>query len=195
MEAILQTKQAKLLRPEDVDELRRLARRSLNPVRNEVIVLLSTKAGLRAAEIAGLTWPMVLTADGRIDDVMEVRNRIAKKGGGRAIPIHPDLKAMLVRLMRGADLDGPVIVSGRGGHLKPHSLVRFFERRYRDLGLTGCSSHSGRRTFITQAARNVHKVGGSIRDVMSLAGHKNVEMTLRYVESDTVAKRQLVNLI
>ena len=189
-------KQAKILGRDDVESLRKLSRRSLSPIRNEVIVLLSVKAGLRAAEIAGLTWPMVLTADGRVGDVMEVQNRIAKKGGGRAIPIHPELKARLTKLMRGADLAGPVVASSRGGgHMKPHSIVRFFERRYRDLGLVGASSHSGRRTFLTLAARNIHKVGGSLRDVQQLAGHRSIEHTALYIEGDSEAKRQLVALI
>jgi integrase/recombinase XerD len=191
----MQTKQAKLLRPEDVENLRRLARRTLDPLRNEVIVLLSTKAGLRAAEIAGLTWPMVLTADGRISDVMEVRNKIAKKGGGRTIPLHPELRSKLIRLLRGADVNGPVIVSNRGGALRSHSLVRKFERWYRDLGLVGASSHSGRRTCITMLARNVHKVGGSLRDVQQIAGHSSIETTMLYIEGDSEAKRQLVSLI
>jgi integrase/recombinase XerD len=188
-------KQAKFLGPDDMESLRRLARRSMEPVRNEVIVLLSIKAGLRAAEIAGLTWSMVLTADGRVGEVMEVQNRIAKKGGGRTIPIHPDLRARLIRLMRGADLKGPVIVSARGGKLRAHSVVRRFERWYRDLGLVGASSHSGRRTFITLAARSIHKVGGSLRDVQQLAGHRSIEHTALYIEGDSEAKRQLVSLI
>ncbi len=50
----------------------------------------------------------------------------------------------------------------------------WFARAYRTIGLAGCSSHSGRRTFITRAARLVHKAGGSLRDVQLLAGHRSI---------------------
>src|SRR5213080_2234938 len=61
--------------------------------------------------------------------------------------------------------------------------------------MDGCSSHSGRRTFITRAARKVSQVGGSLRDVQELAGHTSLAMTQRYIEGDTEAKRKLVALL
>ena len=66
---------------------------------------------------------------------------------------------------------------------------------YADLGFVGASSHSGRRTFITNAAKQVFKAGGSLRDVQELAGHKSIAMTQRYIEGDSEAKRRLVDLI
>src|SRR2546430_1392848 len=63
------------------------------------------------------------------------------------------------------------------------------------VGLEGCSSHSGRRTFITRAARLVHKAGGSLRDVQLLAGHRSIQTTQRYIDGDTDAQRKLVSLI
>jgi integrase/recombinase XerD len=59
----------------------------------------------------------------------------------------------------------------------------------------GCSSHSGRRTFITRAARKVSEGGDSLRDVQQLAGHTSLDMTQRYIEGDTEAKRKLIALI
>ena len=63
------------------------------------------------------------------------------------------------------------------------------------VGLAGCSSHSGRRTFITRAARLVHKAGGSLRDVQLLAGHRSIQTTQRYIDGDTDAQRKLVAMI
>ena len=84
-------KQAKILAPRDVADLLAFADCSRHPLRNRVIVLLSAKAGLRAGEIAGLTWDMVLDASGQIGNVIELRDHAAKKGSGRLIPMHPDL--------------------------------------------------------------------------------------------------------
>ena len=65
------------------------ARQTRQPKRDTVIVLLSVKAGLRACEIAGLQWSMVMTDDGKISDVVDIRNAIAKRGSGRRVPMHP----------------------------------------------------------------------------------------------------------
>ena len=165
-------KQAKILSADHIDDLLFFAERSRHPLRNRVIVLLSVKAGLRAAEIANLTWSMVLNPAGEINTIIELRDHIAKKGSGRIVPIHTDLRDALVALRKEARSDGSTVVrSERGGPMTPLSIVIWFSRRYSELGLEGCSSHSGRRTFITRAARLVHKAGGSLRDVQLLAGH------------------------
>ncbi len=80
-------------------------------------------------------------------------------------------------------------------HLGPNSTTHWFKRLYRTLGFDGCSSHSGRRTFITGAARKVSVAGGSLRDVQQLAGHASLQTTRRYVEGGTDAKRRLVAMI
>ena len=81
-------KQAKTLSTDHIDDLLFFAARSRHPLRNRLIVLLSVKAGLRAAEIAKLTWTMVLDPSGDVGSTLEVRDEIAKKRGGRSIPIH-----------------------------------------------------------------------------------------------------------
>ncbi|WP_018321638.1 site-specific integrase [Bradyrhizobium sp. WSM2793] len=188
-------KQAKILSADHIDDLLFFAARSRHPLRNRLIVLLSVKAGLRAAEIAKLTWPMLLDPSGEVGSTLEVRDEIAKKRSGRSIPIHPELRQTLVearQLSRGL---GPLIGSERGGAMTPMSIVVWFSRAYEELGFEGCSSHSGRRTFITRAARAVHKAGGSLRDVQLLAGHRSIQTTQRYIDGDSDAQRRLVSLI
>src|SRR5438105_1567886 len=121
------------------------------------------------------------------------------KTGGRTIPLHPDLQAALVLLETArADMatpERPILFSERGGGLSPATVRLWFHRLYTSLKMDGCSSHSGRRTFITRAARRVSQVGGSLRDVQELAGHTSLAMTQRYIEGDTEAKRKLVALL
>ncbi len=188
-------KQAKILSDHHVQDLLAYSQRSRYPVRNRVIVLLSVKAGLRAAEIANLTWPMVLDPSKNIATNIELHDVAAKNRSGRRVPLHNDLREALTRLREITDTTQYVVYSERGAGLTPSSIVNWFSTAYRQLGFAGCSSHSGRRTFITRAARQVHKVGGSLRDVQILAGHRSIQTTERYIDGDTDAQRQLVALI
>ena len=189
-------KRAKILSPDHIEDLLVFANQTRNPIRNQALVLLSVKAGLRAGEIAKLTWPMLAGPTGDVGWSIELEDRIAKKGSGRVIPIHPQLHGALVKLRRQShDLIGPVIRSERGGPMTPISVVCWFARAYKAIGLQGCSSHSGRRTFVTRAARLAHKAGGSLRDVQLLAGHWSIQTTQRYIDGDTDAQRKLVALI
>jgi integrase/recombinase XerD len=188
-------KQAKILSDDQVERLLLFASTTRNPLRNRVLILLSLKAGLQAGEIANLTWPMVLDASGEIGSVIELRNHAAKKKSGRLIAMHPELRDALAAWRDATVTVGPVVQSERGRPMTPVSIVNFFAIAYRAIGLAGCSSHSGRRTFITRAARLVHKAGGSLRDVQILAGHRSIQTTQRYIDGDTDAQRRLVALI
>lgn len=191
------TQPAKVLAPSDLRRLLSSARRSRHAARNKLIILLSYKAGLRACEIAGLEWPMVLAADASVAASLSIAGTIAKNGRGRRIPTHPELRAALraCHEEQAWPSAGPVIRSQRGAHMTPRSVVNWFAALYAQAGLDGCSSHSGRRTFITNAAKLLAKAGGSLRDVQELAGHRALTTTERYIEGDRDAQRKLVRLM
>lgn len=188
-------KQAKVLTYGQLQTALQAARTTRYPERDRVMLLLSAKAGMRAAEIAGLTWPMVLDASGHIGGQIALADSIAKKGSGRILPMHPSLGQALSKVGRRTGYEGHVIKSERGDKLSPGSVVNWFKTFYARLGLQGCSSHSGRRTFITLAARRAARAGGSIRDVQLLAGHRSLKHTQDYIEGDSRAQRKLVNLL
>jgi len=190
-------KQAKLLTDYMVAVMIKRVRKNRYPHRDIAIILLSTKAGLRAGEIAKLTWQMLLDANGKIGKVIELHDIAAKKLHGRTIPINPLLHEVLVKLHKhqGIPTQGAVIQSERKTPIQPSSVVKWFNLLYAELGFEGCSSHSGRRSFVTKAARSIHRVGGSLKDVQQLAGHRSLETTQGYIEGDSNIKRKLVALL
>lgn len=195
-----QGKQAKPLRINELQRLLNHVSHTRHPERDRVMVLLSFKAGLRAKEIAGLTWSMVTDAAGEIADAMALPNKASKgKGGGRTIPLHSDLRAALAALkaIRAEKVRPhlPVIYSERADGYSANAVAVWFHTRFRETGIEGASSHSGRRTFITAAARKIVEAGGSLRDVQELAGHSSLATTQRYIQGDTAAKRKVIALI
>jgi integrase/recombinase XerC len=193
-------KQAKIISDKQVRAILAELDTRRYPLRDRVMFMLSLKAGMRAVEIASITWAMVTDAEGEIGDVIALQNRASKgKSGGRVIPMHPDLKAALVALHKERGVkarpDWPVIHSERHHGLSAAAVAVWFHRLYASLGMIGCSSHSGRRTFITRAARMISEAGGSLRDVQMLAGHANLGTTSRYIEHDAEAQRKVVSLI
>lgn len=88
-----------------------------------------------------------------------------------------------------------VVSTERSHRTSPQVIVNMFARWYEQLGFIGCSSHSDRRTFITNAARKISLVGGSLRDVQMLAGHSSLRITQRYIDGEQEAQRKIVDLI
>jgi len=166
------------------------------PARNRLIFLLSLRAGLRAKEIAALTWEMITDAEGNISDCIRITNVATKGLSGGVIPIARDLlTAMRAHQMASNPyLPSDTVIRTKGMmSTSAQVVVNMFRQWYAELGFNGCSSHSGRRTFITKSARNIGRFGGSMRDVQALARHQSLSMTQRYVEIDSDAMRKVVD--
>jgi integrase/recombinase XerD len=190
-------KQAKILNRSQVEAVLNHIKGRRYGLRNQVIFLLSIRAGLRAKEIAALRWSMIVGADGEVGEYIHLTNDASKGMSGRIIPINRQLRATIIELFDTGEIDpnAHVIRTERSAHTSAQAIVNLFQRWYRDLGLIGCSSHSGRRTFITNAARKISTVGGSLRDVQHLAGHSSLQTTQRYIEGDSEARKRVVDLV
>jgi integrase/recombinase XerD len=138
---------------------------------------------------------MVTDAEGKLGNALHLRNEASKGASGRVIPLNRELRVALQALREQGSTSPYVITTERSERTSPSGIVNLFASWYRAAGLQGCSSHSGRRTFITNAARTISTVGGSLRDVQMLAGHSALSTTQRYIESDAEAQKRVVDLV
>lgn len=191
-------RQAKTISPQQQTAVLNFLKSTRSPLRNKVIFLLSLKAGLRAKEIANLTWSMVTDSNGQVGDIISLVDKASKGRSGGHIWMNKELRQALIELHQqctNVDAEQFVITTERKKGTSAQCIVNMFSYWYGELGFTGCSSHSGRRTFITNAAKRISSVGGSMRDVQMLARHSSLNMTMRYIEADVEAMKKVVQLV
>jgi integrase/recombinase XerD len=195
-------KQAKTLSRTQVKMISEYLLTNRHGLRDQTIFYLSTKAGLRAKEIAHLKWSMVMNSDGSVGDYLNLPNSSSKGNGGRVVPLNKDLKLNLIKLLQehsGYQHFSPstsaIIRTERSKSTSSQAIVNMFQRWYGRLGLIGCSSHSGRRTFITETSKRISTVGGSLRDIQMMVGHSSLQTTQRYIESYSQSQKKVVDMI
>jgi len=148
-------------------------------IRNCLAISLSYYAGLRVKEISCLLISDVYFEDGTVKQFIFL-SADKSKGHSRNIVISKTLSLLLAKYGNEINLNKrhlPLIASQKG-QFKPNALCQLFGRLYKAAGLEDCSSHSGRRSFITNLA---HK-GVSAKVLMTLAGHQHLSTTQRYID-------------
>ena len=195
-------KQAKTLNKVQIKMIGDWLLKNRHGLRDQTIFYFSVKSGLRSKENSHLKWSMVMDSDGTVGDNLHLPNSSSKGSSGRIIPINKDLKINLINLLEKnehfVDFDpmtASIIQTERSKSTSPQTIVNMFQRWYSRLGLVGCSSHSGRRTFITETSKKISTVGGSLRDVQLMAGHSSLQTTQRYIESDSECQKKVVDLL
>ena len=196
-------KQSKTLNKSQIEMMRTYLRSKRNGLRNETIFLFSVKGGLRAKEISQLSWKEVCDSGGEVSDHIRLTDRSSKGKSGRIIPLNKDLRRNLTELLdnqrktyRSFNIETSFVVrTERSPFTTSQTVVNMFYGWYRRLGLLGCSSHSGRRTFITETSKKISLVGGSLRDIQMMAGHKSLQTTQRYIEGDSDSQRKVVDML
>jgi integrase len=186
--------QAVILSHEDFERFREhvLAKATV-PESTDAVIKLSFYEGLRVGEIHELLVRDACGADGRAAPSIIVRASCSKSKETRKIPTHPEVAAAINRFReKYPEAQYFAYTSRWGGALKRRTLnglTCWFSTEYKKAGLIGASSHSGRRSFVTHAAREANTYGASIRDVARMAGHRDLKTTEKYIEpSDNLSE-------
>lgn len=187
----MSTKKANTLTPEQFERMMILVGASKHSERDRVMLLLSFKCGLRSCEIARLRWSSLVDAEGEIiaaNEWITLGHDITKgKRPDTKVLMHPEVRLALVQLQKMTPNKTFLMYASqaKSGVMSVSNVTVYLYQMYQRFGFVGCSSHSGRRTFITTLSRICNTHGCSIKDVQQLARHADIRTTEKYIDPST----------
>lgn len=187
--------QARVLTQQDLHKLLAHCATTRNAARNRCIVLLQHYAALRISEVAALKLHNVLHANGTLKDELRFTAAQVKEGRAACVQISPKLRAELQEFLgtiSTKEHSAALIASGRTGtHFNVNALTQVVNALYKNAGIAGGSSHSGRRTAITRLAN----MNVPVRQLQAFARHANIATTQRYIDVNDEQLRAVVDML
>lgn len=197
--------QARVLTERELRKVLNYCSQQPHATRNRAMLLCTHMAGMRVGEVAALRICNVLGADGTVMEEIALAASQTKGNQSRTVLVPKKLRDELTDyLQQRFGLANLVSVTQtdtqralfptqknptRG--FTANTLCQLFHKIYKDAHMSGASSHSGRRTFITKLADK----GVGVRVLMALAGHKSIATTQRYIELNPTVMKAAVELI
>ncbi len=187
-------KQAATLTAEQLQQVLKYCEQKRAPLRNQTILLLTHWAGLRIGEVTALRWSDVVAADGTIRTEIRLSSAQTKGSRGGIVLIPDRLRhalAVYALSVPRRQPNAPLFATQRSAGFTANTLTHIVNSLYRGAGIHGATSHSGRRSFITNLAER----GVSARVLMSLCRHRNLSTTQRYIDIKPSMLRAAVELV
>lgn len=186
--------QAKTLTPAEIEHmLTYIAQRSF-ALRNRVMLLTGLWSGMRVGEIASLCVGDVMNTDGSIKAEVRLTAEQTKGRQPRTVFLPQKLRDELAAYMairKAAAASHPLFITAGRKSFSANVMAQHFHYLFKSAGIAGASSHSMRRTFITNLATK----GIGVRVLASLAGHRSIAVTQRYIDVNDEMKRNAVELV
>ena len=186
--------QAKTLTDRELRKVLNYIAMRKHAARNRAMLLVTHWSGMRVGEVAALKIGDVLSADGAIKDEVRLLAEQTKGKHARSVFLPEKLRKELATYMLGTDTSVtsmPLFATQKRSSFSANTLCQHFHWLYKQAGIDGASSHSGRRSFITALANK----GVGVRVLMALAGHRNISTTQAYIDINDEMQRRAVELI
>jgi integrase/recombinase XerD len=153
-------------------------------------------SGMRVGEVASLRFNDVVDSEGNIRNEIRLTPEMTKGQHARVVFVNERLRKELekyIRFYSPVDKAMKFFYSQRkdSDGFNANTLTQHFHYLYKRAGLDGASSHSGRRSFIT----NLASKGVSVRVLMNLAGHRSISTTQAYIDINDNMLRSAVELV
>ena len=163
--------------------------------RNRAVLYLSFYAGLRACEIASLRLHDGVDDERCVKSQIVLEKHMTKGNERQRVIVNSSLRKELQKYVDAVcpdySLNDALIQSQKGGAFSALTIVQLFARLYKQAGIVGASSHSGRRQFITALAEKQVNV----RVIQALARHRHLNTTMRYIDVNDTKLQNAVELL
>jgi len=186
--------QAKTLTTTEIEQVLTFISAQSFPLRNRVMLLTGLWSGMRVGEIASLSVGDVTNADGTIKAEVRLTAEQTKGRQPRTVFLPQKLRdelAAYMALRTDAKTEHPLFITAGRKRFSANVMAQHFHYLFKRAGVAGASSHSMRRSFITNLATK----GIGVRVLASLAGHRSIAVTQRYIDVNDEMKRNAVELI
>lgn len=149
--------------------------------------------GLRVSEIVTLRANQLFTESGNVRHVLKVKRKKKKNTVYSDIPVHEKLKKILADYYEHAEFDIWLFPSeaAASGHLTRAAAHNILTKAFESLGLEDASTHSMRRTCLTNMSRS----GVPLRTIQEISGHASLSDLQAYLDVDPDDKRRAINLL
>mgnify|MGYP000582180630 CR=1 FL=1 len=164
------------------------------PQRDTAMLLLTHWCGMRIGEVAALKVSDVVDAEGNIKAELQLSADQTKGSAARVVFVPERMRKELKRYLQSATKPAHsdfLFHTQKAKRFSANSATQHLQRLYERAGIDGATSHSGRRTFITELAAK----GVSVRVLAALAGHRSIQTTQRYIDVNDEMMRNAVELI
>ena len=167
--------QAKIL---SQSEIQIVFTHGLNNERDRTLFGVCLFSAARIRECCTLLTSDIYTPKGQIRPRLIIRKGSTKgKLGTRSIPVIEDLRKLLTDYYPLAG-DQYLFPGRSNGHISEDSAARILRQACQSVGIEGASTHSFRRTALTQMS----SAGIPLRVIQEISGHRNLEQLQRYLE-------------
>lgn len=186
--------QAKTLTPAEIEHvLAHIAQHSF-ALRNRVMLLTGLWSGMRVGEIASLSVGDVMNVDGSVKAEVRLTAEQTKGRQPRTVFLPQKLQQELADYMSlrpNALPHHPLFITAGRKRFSANVMAQHFHYLFKNAGIAGASSHSMRRSFITNLANK----GISVRVLAEISGHRSIAVTQKYIDVNDEMKRNAVELV
>ena len=190
----VEVKKAKVLNKDEIKRVINYCNSSRYSLRNSTMVMLAYFLGMRVGEIANLRVCDVLNEANKVKDEIYLSVEQTKGNDTRTVYVNSKAKKALEAYAESLvikDRKQKFFFSQSNNGFSPNSLSQYFYHLFKAVGIDGASSHSFRRTFITNLANK----GVSVRVLGAIVGHKNISTTQQYIDLNDEMVKQAIELI